>query len=242
MYGDNGCIVCGAAGGRRVITLPAVGKTLSIEMMKIPAGEFIYTFRNKRHYLPEFEIMKYPVTVGQFKTFLSANPGYKYPQMRQNNFPWGWQENHPMRELYWSEAADFAAWAGMSLPTDAEWEKAARGTDGRKYPWGDDWDGSRCANAVSGSPSQNMQSYNAEPVSVAEVGRFPEGASPYGVFDMAGNVWEFCEQKHVLKGGSGFQRSKEDFTTYKVLPDFKTNVDRRRVGYGFRCVIRSKGR
>jgi len=87
--------------------------------------------------------------------------------------------NQPVQGLAWTQAVEYCEWVGRRLPTEAEWEKAARGTDGRLYPWG---------NALTEEPVANFDFYFNE---FTDVGRFPEGASPYGVMDMAGNVWEW---------------------------------------------------
>ena len=94
---------------------------------------------------------------------------------------WGWIDTHPVN-VSWNDAKAYAKWAGVTLPTEAQWEKAARGTDGRVYPWGNDWDAAKCNNSVGAN----------HPGKTSPVGSFPAGASPYGCLDMAGNVWQWC--------------------------------------------------
>jgi formylglycine-generating enzyme required for sulfatase activity len=86
--------------------------------------------------------------------------------------------DHPQVCVNWDEANAYCKWAGKELPTEAQWEKAARGTDGRIYPWGNDWDEGKACHHSEGS--------------TCAVGSYPQGASPYGVMDMGGNVWNWC--------------------------------------------------
>jgi len=152
------------------------------KMVWVPNGEFLmgseeragYTHQHKV-YLDGYWMYKYEVTVVQYRKFCSET-GKQMPKAPE----WGWGDNHPIVCVAWQDAVDYAKWAGASLPTEAQWEKAARGTDGREYPWGNQWDALKC-NEGSKGPKQTQP-----------VGSYDAGASPYGSMDMAGNVFEWC--------------------------------------------------
>lgn len=183
---------------RLTITMP-----IQLELVRIPAGEFLMGSdpakdKNAREdeqpqhrlYLSEFYIGKYPVTNEQYAVFVKAAK-HKAPRhwkqgWKQSKIPVG-KENHPVVNVSWDDAAAFCQWLSQAsgrvfrLPTEAEWEKAARGTDGRLYPWGNQWDKS------------NLNSSEVGPGDTTPVGRYsPSGDSSYGVGDMCGNVWEWC--------------------------------------------------
>ena len=129
-------------------------------------------------FLNAFYIDKYEVTNFQYKQFIDATgratPAY-WNDEKYN------QPNQPVVGITWHDAVAYAKWAGKRLPTEAEWEKAARGIDGRRYPWGNEWDSLKCNSDIGGDGYQYT----------APVGSFPAGVSPYGVMDMIGNVWEY---------------------------------------------------
>ena len=237
-------------------------------MVYVPAGEFlmgtsdadierfkeifplrnIARFDNERPqrtvFVDAFYIDKYEVTNKQYKRFL-AETGYvpkQYLDYPPHNTP-----DFPAAVLAWEDAVAYVNWAGKRLPTEAEWEKAARGTDGRFWPWGNEWDGTK----LSGNDGTGLKDGYKE---TAPIGQFPQGASPYGAHDMAGNLWEWVSDwydpnyyrtsppnmnpkgpdtgdGHVLKGGGWAENL--DFTRCASRQGGNPGSLIR----GFRCVI-----
>jgi formylglycine-generating enzyme required for sulfatase activity len=144
----------------------------------------------------DFWIDKTPVTNAEYKRFLDANPKHRVPYVKEDwAKPYNWdqkkrtypagKENHPVVLVSWDDAMAYAAWAGKRLLTEAEWEKAARGTDGRKYPWGND------------APTRQHANFNENEGGTTPVGKYsPVGDSPYGCVDMAGNMWEWTGSEY----------------------------------------------
>ena len=183
-------------------------------------GLEVYTDETPQHsvYLDAFWIDQTGVRVAQFRTFVDAT-GYKTTAEREGwGQPWregpvedewphiegaDWrhprgpgssaEEDHPVVQVSWEDAAAYCEWAGGGLPTEAQWEKAARGTDGRTWPWGGIYEGSRGSFCEADCPVERHRdaSYGDGYAFTAPVGSFPGGDSPYGALDMAGNVWEW---------------------------------------------------
>jgi formylglycine-generating enzyme required for sulfatase activity len=158
----------------------------------IPAGEFWLGGEGEydgkpahRLFLAEFQIARVPITNAQYHLFVQAT-GQRRPDHWQDSRPPRSQESHPVVYVTWHEALAYCRWLSqatgkaISLPSEAQWEKAARGDkDRRAYPWGDAWDETKCN-------TRELRLGGATPVGI-----FPEGTSPYGCLDMVGNVWEW---------------------------------------------------
>ncbi len=177
---------------------------------------------------------KTEVTWRQFQKFARAT-GASLPPAPL----WGTPSDYAVSAVTFDEAQAYCQWVGGRLPTEAEWEKAARGTDGRQYQWGNEWDPDRC-NLLDGGPHRQES-----------VSSFPECLSPYGLVDMAGSLWEWCADWYadgypegpardpkgpptgdarVLRGASWLNLSTRIPHRHKSDPNW------RNVFHGFRCV------
>ena len=214
----------------------------------------------RRVTVSDFSIDPYPVTVGQFARFVAADGGYLHRGHWEHD-GWAWREgedrrdpdrwdeqqrhpNRPVVHVSWYEAAAYARWAEKRLPTEAQWELAARGTEGRRYPWG------------AATPTDRHASFGGRTESATPVGIYPDGCTPEGVHDLAGNVWEWCSDWYgsyeagdemdpagpesgkgrVLRGGAfgsgpGYLRcASRIYTPGRAFNDV-----------GFRCVVVASG-
>ena len=165
--------------------------------------------------LRTYSIGRYPVTVAEYRCAVRAGAVHEPPL--GTLFPIEWpaqllQLAHPTVCVSWPDALAYAAWLAdltgqpWRLPTEAEWEKAARGTNGRIYPWGNTWDAAR-ANTSDGGPGRTTP-----------VGSYPEGAGPCGACDLAGNVWEWTSsvfQPYPYAADDG--RERRDVEGFRVL-------------------------
>lgn len=223
-------------------------------MVRVPAGAFTMGSDNRlpdegpahRVDLKSYMIDLYEVTNLQYKQFIDATSHRSPSHFRNRTFPPG-KADHPVTFVSWYDATDYCAWAGKRLPTDAEWEKAARGTDQRTFAWGNEFDINKANTPV------RWERLNLEG-DTAPVGAFVAGASPYGVYDMSGNVWEWTsswylaypgntrktenygEKYKTLKGGSWW-----DCSFYQCgisAPVFNRsffNANVKNASFGFRC-------
>ncbi len=178
----------------RVKVLP---REALVDIVKVPKGPFLYGEMRVREVVDhDYWIDTYPVTNEKYRAFIVADgygnqaywssEGWKWKTKNNITVPERWNDNernkadHPVVGVSYYEAEAYAKWAGKRLPTEREWEKAARGEDGRKYPWGEEFDKSKC------------NSSEAEIGHTTPVTQYLKGVSPYGCYDMAGNVWEWC--------------------------------------------------
>ena len=208
-----------------------LGKLPDIAWVEIPAGPFLYGEKKQTKTIPAFKIARYPITNSQFQCFMDDG-GYAdgrwwvglagHPASERGfwNTP-----NHPRETVSWYEAVAYTRWLTaklheygllpeamtVRLPTEQEWEKAARGDDGREYPWGD---GFQSGHANINETWGNVGTFDLGQTTA--VGIYPKDTLPYGLLDMAGNVWQWClneyrqpertgtegDERRVLRGGS----------------------------------------
>lgn len=218
------------------------------EMVLIPAGEVRLGTDNKTDltfgtevdahvvFVAAFYIDRYEVTNAQYAKFI-AETGHRKPKFWEDprlNAP-----DQPVVGVNWEDAEAYARWADKRLPTANEWEKAARGTDGRLYPWGDAYDPTRGNFDDGGSMDGNTDGYAMIP---APVGNFTQGISPYGLHDMAGNVWEWVTEhsetihnkSYAIRGGSWTNGAGDTRTTVAYI--YPAQCSDHSSSVGFRCV------
>ena len=213
-------------------------------------ANFLYGENKEKVRLGAYWIDKTPVTNAEFALFVQstgyrttaeqtgvgcANTGGKWEDIEGANwrYPGGHElggiegkTDHPVVQVSWGDAVAYDEWAGKRLPTEQEWEKAARGIDGREYPWGDQ------------EPTSELCNFNMHEGRTTPVGRYaPQGDSPYGCVDMSGNIWEWTASEEVdsgrvLRGGGWSHPAEYVRLVLRSIhePDERYDTD------GFRCV------
>ncbi|MFB8775792.1 SUMF1/EgtB/PvdO family nonheme iron enzyme [Streptomyces broussonetiae] len=184
----------------RTIRHPVDGKV----MVLIEEGIYLSGSKGSSIWVDAYRIDVYPTTNRDYERFVRAT-GHQSPQHWPGERCPSGLHDHPVVWVTWRDATAYARWAGKVLPTVEQWEKAARGPKGRAYPWGEEPTAAKCNTAESGIGG------------TTPVGRYQSGVSPYGVFDLCGNVWEWCStpgtdgpDRYQLKGSafsSPFERA-----------------------------------
>ena len=252
-------------GGAMILGLSGINQACKqtsdlAEMIRIPAGAFLmgtsqqkveqlaakYGYHpswiqseapQRKVDLPAYDIDKYPVTNSHYHLFC-VETGYEFPEHWAETGPAAGILDHPVGFINKWDALAYAKWAGKRLPTEAEWEKAARGTDGLTFPWGDEFISEACCWNRSGKDGIKTDPVDAH----------PNGASPYGVMDMIGNAMEWCaggpenaaisddgvKYSSFIKGGSWITTEVIDL---RSAARGHSGAANNKLGfYGFRCV------
>lgn len=230
---------------------PAIAKEITVQkdnsvMVLIPKGEFIYgitteernqilrdlstakfdifqeEFNKTRMNRDDYYIDKFEVTNEQYKKFIKETKHRTPKYLKSRIFN---RDKQPVVGVGWGDAEKYCQWAGKRLPSEEEWEKAARGTDGRIWPWG---------NVAAADKYNGKREGNNAPV---EVGSYSTGASPYGVMDMAGNVYEmttgiWATNSKAMRGGSFLNAGALVRTMFRWAPEDAVNGAS---WLGFRC-------
>ncbi len=242
--------------GKRNTENYGIGDTMTSEdgatLVYVPAGEFIMGSDDGKAdekpvhkvYLDAFWIGETEVTNKRYEACVNqgtCSPPASFSSYNQKGY-YGYPQfiNYPVLYVSWDQAKTYCTWAGGRLPTEAEWEKAARGTEGQTYPWG------------NATPNNNLLNYNSDIFDTSEVKKYPDGQSIYGAYDMAGNVWEWVssiyrpypynsldgredmtlEDFRVLRGGSWLVSDADVRTSNRYFLDQKTTFNNL---IGFRC-------
>ena len=181
--------------GQHLIEHPRTGML----MVLVPAGRFLAGTHGGAPFevdLTAYYVAVHPVTNAQYFRFV-AETGYRKPENTEWGRPVGTngaipqgKANHPVVFVSLHDATAYCQWAGLRLPTELEWQKAASGLDGRAFPWGKNWDPKRCRNFVNKGDEKTASGW-----------RYGLGGSPFGVLQLSGNVWEWCDDG-VARGGS----------------------------------------
>jgi formylglycine-generating enzyme required for sulfatase activity len=209
-------------------SIPSTQDLIHFDWITIPEGPFpmgtdlkddpdAWDVESPEHsvHLSRFSIARVEVTNAQYKVFIDQINGDPPPYWENGEIPEN-KEHHPVVGVNWYDALKFCDWAGVRLPNEAEWEKAARSVDRRRYPWG------------SQPPDKRACNYDMNVGDTTSVIEYPKGASPYGVLDMVGNVWEWTSTLWGLETskplfpypfnlGDGRQNLNADETYYRVL-------------------------